>query len=52
MKETLSGTAVIEDIEEATIIAFCEFAYRGRYKTPSRDDEENGDGLSADGKDP
>ncbi|GLI76679.1 hypothetical protein PoHVEF18_004955 [Penicillium ochrochloron] len=49
MKESLSGTAVIEDIEEATFTAFYEFAYRGRYKTPSRDDD-NGDDLSADGK--
>jgi hypothetical protein len=30
MKESLSGTAAIEDIEEATFIAFREFGYHGR----------------------
>jgi hypothetical protein len=51
MKESLSGTAAIEDIEEATFIAFREFGYHGRYKTLSRGDEGNSDDLSADGKD-
>lgn len=50
-KESLSSTAVIEDIEEATFTAFCEFAYHGRYKTLSRGDKGNEDDLSADGKD-
>ncbi|KAJ5910910.1 uncharacterized protein N7473_000213 [Penicillium subrubescens] len=49
MKESLSGTAAIEDIEEATFIAFREFGYHGRYKTLSRGDEGNSDDLSADG---
>lgn len=46
MRESLSGTAEMEDIEVGTFVAFCEFGYRGRYKTPSRTCEEEEDGES------
>jgi hypothetical protein len=46
MKESLSGTAEMEDIEEGTFVAFCEFGYRGRYRTPSRTYEEEEDSES------
>jgi hypothetical protein len=51
MKESLSSTAVIEDIEEATFIALCEFGYRGRYRTRSRnDDKMTENNMSAEGE--
>ncbi|CAI7600275.1 unnamed protein product [Penicillium pancosmium] len=31
----------MDDVEEDTFIAFCEFAYRGKYNTPCREDEDN-----------
>lgn len=31
MKESVSKTATIDDVEEETFIAFCEFGYKGRY---------------------
>lgn len=51
MKEFLSGTTTIEDLEEQTFIAFCEFGYRGQYRTLSGKDEQNGEASSAEGKD-
>jgi hypothetical protein len=41
MKEPVCRTATIDDVEEVTFIAFCEFAYRGKYNTPCREDEDN-----------
>lgn len=35
MVESISGTAVLEDIEVDVFIAFCEFAYKGSYLPPS-----------------
>jgi hypothetical protein len=51
MEESLSRTAVIDDVEEETFIAFCEFGYRGKYTTPCRNGKESEDHLSVDGKD-
>lgn len=51
IKESLSGTTTIEDLEEQTFIASCEFGYRGQYRTLSRKDEQNGEASSAEGKD-
>lgn len=38
MKESGSRLAVLEDVEVDTFIAFCEYAYTGRYTVPSRED--------------
>lgn len=40
MKEAISRTAFIEDVEEQTFIAFCEFGYKGKYTTPYRKEDD------------
>lgn len=50
MKESVSRTAIIDDVEEETFILFCEFGYRGNYTTPCRKNNESEENLSADGK--
>jgi hypothetical protein len=45
MKEAVTRTATIDDVEEETFIAFCEFSYKGNYTTPYRKDKED-DGYS------
>lgn len=37
MKEAESGVAEWKDVEEATFIRFCQFAYTGDYKTPEHE---------------
>jgi hypothetical protein len=49
MKESVSKTATIDDVEEETFIAFCEFGYKGRYTTPCRNDEDNDSYSAAEG---
>lgn len=39
MKEAVTRTAIIDDVEEETFIAFCEFGYKGNYATPCRKDK-------------
>ncbi|KKA23889.1 hypothetical protein T310_2073 [Rasamsonia emersonii CBS 393.64] len=34
MRESRTGTAVLDDIEVDVFVAFCEFAYKGSYTTP------------------
>lgn len=41
MEESLSREAVLDDIEEDTFIAFCEYGYRGFYSTPSEKGDES-----------
>lgn len=41
MEESLSREAVLDDIDEDTFIAFCEYGYRGSYSSPSRKDNES-----------
>ena len=50
MKEALCRTATIDDVEEDTFIAFCEFAYRGKYNTPCREDEDNDSHFDVESK--
>jgi hypothetical protein len=50
MKEAVCRTATIDDVEEDTFIAFREFAYRGEYNTPYRDNEDNGSHFGAERK--
>lgn len=38
MKESITKTASLEGVELGTFLGFAEFAYRGRYTTPSRED--------------
>lgn len=40
MKESHSGIAVLEDVEEDIFIGFCEYSYKGTYITPHYKDEE------------
>ncbi|KAL2823216.1 hypothetical protein BDW59DRAFT_149085 [Aspergillus cavernicola] len=47
MKKSLSQTAVMDDVEEETFIAFCDFGYRGKYTTPCRKDKDSEDHLAA-----
>ena len=46
MKESIEGSAILDDVEEGTFIGFCEFAYRGAYTTPDRRAEDNDDGKN------
>ena len=39
-KESISGEATFEEVEEETFIAFCEFCYRGSYSTPTLEDDQ------------
>lgn len=50
MKESVSRTAIIDDIEEETFILFCEFGYRETYTTPYRKNSESEENLSVDSK--
>lgn len=36
MRESLTGVAVLEDVDVSTFAGFCEFVYSGSYKTPER----------------
>lgn len=47
MKESIQGSAILDDVEEGTFIGFCEFAYWGAYTTPDHRGEDN-DGESGD----
>lgn len=50
MKEAVSRTATIDDVEEETFIAFCEFGYKGNYTTPCRKDKDNDSHFGAESK--
>ena len=41
MKESIEGSAILDNVDESTFIGFCEFAYWGAYKTPDRRGEDN-----------
>ena len=41
MKESIEGSAILDDVDEGTFIGFCGFAYRGAYATPDRRGEDN-----------
>jgi hypothetical protein len=45
MKEAVTRTATIDDVEEETFIAFCEFGYKGNYT-----DKEDDGHLDAESK--
>ena len=47
MRESIEGSAILDDVEEGTFIGFCEFAYRGAYTTLDRR-EDNDDGQKED----
>ena len=38
MQESLTGVAILEDVEASTFAAFCEYVYPGAYTTPKRKD--------------
>lgn len=44
MKESRAGVATLDDVDVETFVAFSEFAYTNRYKTPSR--KNNAEKLS------
>lgn len=50
MKEAVTRTATIDDVEEETFIAFCEFGYKGNYTTPYRKDKEDDGHFDAESK--
>lgn len=50
MKEAVSRTATVDDVEEETFIAFCEFGYRGNYTTPYLKDKEDDGHFDAESK--
>lgn len=50
MKESLSRTAIIDDLEEDIFILFFEFGYQKKYTTPCRKDNDCEEILSADGE--
>jgi hypothetical protein len=50
MTEATSRTATIEDIDEDTFIAFCEFGYKGNYTTPCRKEHEDDNNAGTEGK--
>lgn len=41
MKEAVTRTATIDDVEEETFIVFCEFGYKGNYTTSYCKDKED-----------
>jgi hypothetical protein len=50
MKEAVSGTVSIADVEEETFIVFCEFSYRGNYTIPYREDKEDNGYFNTESK--
>ncbi|RJE24318.1 hypothetical protein PHISCL_03323 [Aspergillus sclerotialis] len=37
MRESITGIAVLEDVDVSTFAGFCEYIYSGAYKTPARE---------------
>ena len=50
MKKEISRTATIDDVEEETFIALCEFGYKGNYTTPCHKEKENDSQFDAESK--